>query len=826
MKRTLALLTGVATLLVPVMSAIAAPSSLYERIKDDVKRQYESEEVEPEIRAFIHEYMESVDQDVSENDVNAAVNNKIWEICGRKPTSDPNKTFQGCDNLVSRIKNMVQNEQRVRVLGRSLQLVATSYELPISDLPNRSLQFSQSLRGIVSIWSAGTGSIKFTTSGAQIRTKAVDDTAMQPLLTSLATELNALSTEERIAAVWRYQYGVRLVKDERAPRFPAPYIDGESAPGTERQYFFKDWDGTDGIPDVEQKLMDIWDEVVDDTFTPPLAASETVLYIFPKDMLKDTMPDNIIVWARMDGPPAHPFGDVGLQWQVPLEPVLPSLMWDDEGDMAPILGGTYPPNPERSIAGVIKPVDGDGLCTDPVQIRGYLCRPFIQKGSKDLCPDDPENPIDPLKISLVTCTGTGSLRATIAGADVCRDVNYRIQNTFNPNTQCKIEIKCETTCGGSYAAQAKGKDGTGTIKICMSENPPGGATYLLFHELHHAYQDCTGPIDSDPDDAYTDMDQFEANRKCCHNEGEAYRANCDILEQDGVFAGTGIDAQSCAEAFTNDACIADTGLGCFTSRTYPPSFRAQLFAAIGSNPKNVPTTCTDAMDPKKMDLRIKDLIGAVQRRKDVCAPGQVELYKNRIGNNLCYIGQCVEESLEMHRTTGAQSPATVQDEGYPWNDPQTGSAFGNAVLNPPIAPTHLPTYKPLLIVEEMEQKLCQQQGLPPLTPSILCTYNKAAQRQHPVIDQISNSQLILLNAQEDIETRRDTLSLSLALGSRIGTTMYAEYLGNATRALADVLNVAVRLFKEMIKIDFPTQMCPTDDTLPPPPPAPSSSSGQ
>jgi len=218
---------------------------------------------------------------------------------------------------------------------------------------------------------------------------------------------------------------------------------------------------------------------------------------------------------------------------------------------------------------------------------------------------------------------------------------------------------------------------------------------LLYPELHHVYQEYALPPAKDIDNHYTGMQtDEERNHACCSIEGEAYRAQCDMMEQDGVFTdvdgnpvvvnGITLNAETCAETFTNDACIADVGMGCFMSKKYPANFSRDVLQKLNNNPKNVPVSCDDAIDPEKQDPRITDLIVTLEQRKDVCAPGQVMQYKNRIGNNLCYIGQCVEESSELHRMTGTQSPATVGDPSNAWDDPQTGTALGNAVTNPPL----------------------------------------------------------------------------------------------------------------------------------------------
>jgi len=60
-----------------------------------------------------------------------------------------------------------------------------------------------------------------------------------------------------------------------------------------------------------------------------------------------------------------------------------------------------------------------------------------------------------------------------------------------------------------------------------------------------------------------------------------------------------------------------------------------------------------------------------------------------------------------------------------------------------------------------------------------------------------------------------TLGLTRALGARMGTDLYSNYLLTASKSLADTLSMAVKLFHDMDSITFPTEMCPLDGTLPP-----------
>ncbi len=806
------------------VAATVKATTLYERMRQSVESDNDREMIDPAVEKFIQSIMiKDGDDTITTDDVEAAILGQIDTYCGTREGEDPVKQRDQCMTNVTRIQQMATYESRVRRLGRDLQIQASSYELPISDLPGRSLKLTADMRGIVNIW--GTDNVSFsgslvtatptTASGSNpwpIRTKTVDSDVMRPLLQDIGDALTALKDDERVGAVWRYQYGVRLVQDKRAPDYPTPIDSGKNSRNTERRYLFAHW------KTLEEKLSALWEAIRNDTFSPPLQKNESALYVFPKDLLRETLPDNVIVWARVDGDPRHPLGDTGLQWEVPMEPVLPTLLTDTNDA---ILGGNYPPDPMIMSGGTLVPLDGQGLCTSPTALRGYLCRPFTQASGKR-CPQDKD--VDPDTINLTSCTDTGSIRSTIAGSDVCRDLLYKERADFDPNTQCTLNIHCESVCkktGGvtsDVSALTSLKTADGTVDVCISnfaDDIP--ANYLLYHELHHAYQICNQKPGFNPEKT---GDPERDAAACCALEGEAYRAQADLMERDGIFKdiapidGIPMNAETYAEAWTDFSCGPRDGFkGCHVSRVYTSDFKK----ALANLNKDVirGDACPIVIDPKKIDPRIKDFKRTIEMRADICRPGQVDVYKNRIGNNMCYIGQCVEESSELHRMTGAQSPATVQDEGYPWNDPETGSPLGTALVNPPLTPGFLPLFRPQLIVHTMEEELCQLVGLPTRSPPILCAIESARRLNQPLADQAENIQNLLIQSNEQQNASVNLLRLSQAVGSTIGTGMYSSALHGMSTSLADVLTMAVKLFTEMSSLHFPTEMCPLDNALPP-----------
>ena len=369
-----------------------------------------------------------------------------------------------CDAFALKIQVAVRREEEIRTLGRDLQAIAAGYEMPIDGYPGRVTNMPLRYQSIVALWQAGTGSLREGVgTGILLRVMAIpEDPKIEAEFSTLGNYLKDIKStgdsgqDQFTAAVWRYQHGVRFVGKQRTAEFPPPLeADPQSGPGTERYYLFKRWNA------LEHKLLDIYTDSTAGvgTLKPPLRRREVVFFLPPKKYLEQ-LPDNVLLWTyreRMsDGTATGSYlsGDVGLQWNFPVEPVQPSLILDpdtsfscrsndfkDNPDCPAITGGGYPPPPR----------DGVGLCTFPFARLGYLCR-GIQPPEGESCPK--KNPVDG-KIQLAQCE-SGKEEVTQSGPDVCRNINYKVPGGVpqgeNPDYVCTPgrETKYGNSIGNSF----------------------------------------------------------------------------------------------------------------------------------------------------------------------------------------------------------------------------------------------------------------------------------------------------------------------------------------------------------------------------------------
>ncbi len=813
----------VGMLIVLPMAAHAAEADLYLRMLDATRRDLlidneGAKTIDPEVTAFILGSYEPEGKDLTEEDIPLALENNPL-FCGLPTDTEEDAAeadldiFGGCLAAQETIQILAQREMDTRTFAVDLQIVAAGNELnaPVNTDTPDSLQ--NRARALARIWRAGAGDIDADANATLIRMRDLpEDGGMMQNVSNLMSALDALSPEERVAAVWRYtEGGYHYVSGQRVPQFAPPLEDPSDPDGTERQYLFKRW------PDVEAALQAIHESARDMADDPePLRQRELLVFNIP-DSIRAGLDADIRLWVYLEREGDEIGGDAGVAWNPALEPVLPSLC-EDGTDCEAIPGGAYPPPPQ----------DGGGLCTGPYARLGYLCRPLPTENT-----DECEEEVEPEAgtIILTACTSKLPREITTAGPEACMNIDWHAE-AFNPIKQCRVEVTCDD--GTPLTGQTSPKMPDGTVKVRIKTAPDTPAPYILIHELVHARQLCGQPpgtmLYSPPgggDDAKTLMQKRDA---CCYTEGEAYKAQCEAMAADGVFEGnpispsTGIpmNAETCWQIFVDASCQ-ERGYGsCPSAFSYETVPLDQQFAfakdvlalSFDRAPDWMPLTCADQMDPpdgKEADSRVAgQLRAAEQLGRETCDPNQTVSYENTIGNNVCYFDRCLEESFR-YRAVAGRNTYTVGDATAPHDvclvpDPQPGGLIVKHQIQPPDAA--IPAYRPALVIRQVENALCTgstPQGLP-----ILCAFDpQKSIRLGGTLPAIS------LDIGAETQSRDDENEAALAaipaLGARIGTRLYVDYLTQATLALADMTENAAALLTGFTTIEFPTVMCPFND---------------
>lgn len=841
---TTRIIIGTIALLAP-LSALAAPVSLYESLRQTTRAEVSVDggykaKAEPALARFAaKEVSAMLGRTVLRSEVDLALGGRFDAFCAAQPYRPSLGYDFRCQAAAQEIRNLVEREERGRTLGRDLLLLATSYELPLRDWP------AESADGIVRIWRAGGDSGAKAATDGVIRSLPLPQTpavrtALERLRASLLAivrpadprlqrDPDAYRIEQFTAAVWRYRHGYRSVQNEP----PGQIADPSRAAGTQMQYQTIRW------PAVEQTLAAIHLAALQDTAPdPPLLPGEILRFKIPANV-QDLFPPNVMLWIEAETGQMR--GDAGLAWRFPLEPVQASLcrhtqredVKPEDNHCEPILGGLYP-RPLR---------DGAGLCARAVARAGYLCRPL----SFERC--DTAAAGTPNTFTLSACKPAPPPADTFSGPDACAERYWRLnREAFNPATQCRVKLVCSSNPKIEFEGKTKPKDKDGIIEITFR----GTANALLMlHELTHAKQLCNLP----PETSYAatvpwtagfiqKYDSAEIRRECCRMEGEAYRLQFQALGASGVFddpnppkdvremkeafqrSGVPFNAETLAQLVTDTECRAIKAGACPASFSFAYKEDHPLIRYFHDRlqEKKQGTTCGEIIaggtfNPGDPMEKIRHPVIRSQVREiletgfEPCNPNRVTRYENTIGGNLCYMDQCLEQTLERHRlipgrlTTGANEPAFPFDgtgKGYP--------AFrGNIAKS--AARTHLiPPYRPGFLMQAFDASLCQVNGLPAGTPPSLCAFETT----RGIVQNLESA----LSTAFSLEDQRREYAASAAgfegqiaaAGLRIGNTLYEPVLRGAALGLSDVIADANALLRNFTKVSFTRTMCPLNAT--------------
>lgn len=780
----------------------SAQEALYERLLQFTRDEYSLEKSELIVERFVAKiYPRKYLPLFQESDVDLALAGSN-DICrSDDPTNNPIDQFE-CPNFRNIAVRLVERQAWLRQVIRDLQLSASSYEMGVDNYHGRIVRLQTRLPSIVQIWQGDTDIVQSPIAETKVRGH-VYESSMTALFNDLESELASLTDdtgskkdrERFIAAVWRYRHGYRQVI-----QLNGGCSNDKLGNGTELQFLLARFCG------VEQKLEAIYNQVQTITFDPPLKPNELVM--FPVKIFEDMQ---VYVWVRLD--------DVGLMWDVHIDPVLPSLDCSGARSYAQpdppcqnqaILGGIYPDPLDD-------PPEDVGLCSHPFAKRGYLCRP----PSTISCPSPQGSTADPDDIHLFGCKAPimePPYRWTEAGPNICNEGGWRAETqglkegTDTPSvdpdlspdhcSRCYVDTVCGSACGPQEGL-TRPKELDGRIEVCLNPTKPEMSTYLYIHELVHAQQQCDGPSGSNifRDEILGTIDG------CCATEYQAYLASCDALGEDGVLNEVGVTIQICAAALTNLSCGGAAAANCVE---LPPNVDSiQLvndiddYVEANAAALGVATSCADAVT--NPDARAKKQLNSLPQ---VCSPKCSTKYRNTIGNNACMVGQCVEESFERHRLIPGRMPLTVQDEAFPWDaDEREDPNYGEFLMLPPQISMPLPPYRPALLARQMDNFFCQLNGLPTRIPPVLCSFDPLRQLRSPTKGFADFWEGLVNQPHENESVRNIAEQTASGIGSRVGISVYRHYFNPAISSLENMIESVSDLLRNMEDTEFPEEMC-------------------
>jgi len=879
--RTAALLIGSALCLqmIPLSYAQNRPPAplpklpLYERIHTMIKDEnaLESKRSEKVVEAFVTKiYPRKNLPLLEEADIDKALKLQQSEVC-RVEDSKKSSIDQGsCVGFLGDIKTLVRRNARLRQFVRDLQISAASFETGMTNYTGQRTDILTKLPSIAYMWQSDTDRsqssfVEGKVRGAQYPDLEGNTIQFPPIEISGEEPDIKVDKEVLVASVWRYRNGLwdqaeaaaRKAAEEAGDDPPEPLDRTEEPPcddetsnrgdGTELQHL------ETRFCTVEAGLFAIYELIQDGVvYDPPLKPGEIAIFTTLEINNVDDGRGNameVSFWATNE--------DVGLMWDVHLDPVLPSLncsggrsfaqpegICDDDGA---ILGGRYPPQLDD-------PKEGTGFCAHPFAKRGYLCRPT--EATNCIVADG--STVTPADIHLYGCNTPNFKddkrwgRWTESGPNICGEGGWRAQTQgyivedpavgdepVNPDTpsrdnegetalrpdrcsRCYVDTVCERCNDRDSITKSKERDGDGRIEICIDPNENAMSTYLYIREMVHAQQLCKSPpiANSIIEETIKGTSDSEG---CCAYEYQASLAQCNAMAEDGLLSKVEIldannvvvetiqeiDIPTCAGMLTNFHCGA---VGTFdeSCADFPTAFDQQkVWEAVETNAGEkaeilgIAQSCSVAVT--QMDARVQKQKNSLPQ---VCSPLCETKYVNTIGNNACMLGQCLEESFERHRLIPGRMSLSVQDEAFPWDaDAANDPNYGAFMMTAPQLSLPLPPYRPALLAREMDNFLCQLNGLPTQTPPILCSFDPLRRLQLPTKSFLPFAQSLVDQPNEHDSIRELIENVAPAIGTRIGMDVYKQYLGPALAVFEELILSASDLLKNMEEVNFPGRMC-------------------
>ncbi|MBT4585308.1 hypothetical protein HOC67_00265 [Candidatus Peregrinibacteria bacterium] len=776
-------------------SAHANQPTVYQKLRDREIERFSVQTVEPVIAKFVPRIFPEHGLDISESDVLPALAGLQTEVCRAEINEGEDVSIHSCDTNLKTITNLVQKQSWLRGKIRDFQVSAASYEMNMAmyGVSNSSTKIPLRLLSISNIWESGFGTIGSTSMEVPVRGEEYPN-GISSEFDSVRNVLEELRNQDEdlfIAAVWRYLNGYR--------RLPTPCENNAQGDGTPWQMV------SARFCELEQALNNVFLRLPQ-TYDPPISSRESVL--FPSITLGSL---GVHLWARND--------DIGLEWDMPINPILPALDCSSErsynqpsetceGDAT--LGGNYPPElPDPQI--------NSGICSHPIAKRGYLCRTQY----KPNCPDVLSSGTRQLggEILLTECSSPQTdspVRITESGPNVCGEGGWRTDALpLPPDTQdkdivsdldscsnCYTDLVCDS-CSPEYVSS---KEEDGRIEICIDTGNGAFSTYSAMHGLIRAQQMCDSPAGT----GSIKHNLYQTRDGCCAMETSANMLVCNALAGDGVLDAIGLTIPSCATALANIQCENSLGSSIdICGSTGIPFSDEEIFEGIKSY---VNTNSSNLMIPSSCSGAVLNLDGRNTRIKQslpqICSPECSVAYPSTIGNAACHIGQCIEQSLEDHRLIPGRVTWATQDQAFPWDAESNGREWEQRNVFAPPDYSVLPSYAPERLVQEVDSIFCQTMGLPLRSLPTLCSFDSRRSLSLPANGQGMFAAGFTKDYEESKEPMEILRSLVSSIGARVGSEIYTQYFRGTVGSLVSIMQNTNSLISSLEEIDFPKEMCP------------------
>ncbi len=804
-------------------SQSSSEESMYMRIRSAVESTMKVSDVDAAIVQAADELAGTEELPLDQKRIRAAQAGDFLTLCTPDSgQSEAPPSSADCDRLLRNVAGFVEDTVQQRDTLRALRAEAVGMEDALRTDGSNGGSMLRTLLQLLTLWLSDSDRQTAPRALPAVYTAVVNEQALEKSIEALGEALDDLvgdddSTDRIAGAAERYRWGLGVVVRREGEKCAAKILDPEL------RYLFERPCG------VEDALRAYGKAVRND----PRYTGDLLLYPL-HDIPGKAKELGVSVWVRGD--------DVGLTADAAGEPMHIAL--DCKGVDNPgkrckddvTLGGTYPPDP-------LWAASATPLCNDPVLKAGYLCSTALQTTCfpAEFQEGNPET-----GLTIVPCMSPplkNFLSFSNSGPDMCevggwvtaqpqpigRDKqgnvladSAELQPELHPAScmQCVPDAYCASKCEEPTVPVS----GTQRVPLCIDEDVGAFSRYILISQLVAAQRVCGSDIATDP------RTSGEGD-SCCPASYNGQLAACNAMAQDGVLKD---DVRTCAAILSSLEC---TGWlpSCLDGTLSP----AQCSFVVKQNPQSClqkgvtvnaadlvkgirdrvtakdllyppPTTCAAAVAELNPASQSPDgrLLRMESSLQDVCNPGCAVAYGASIGNGMCALAQCTEQSLEEHRIDPGRSGAQTEDSAFPWEGMRgTGGPVLDAIRAGWLS-TPLPERSLLTMLRTLDAAVCQVNGLPPLTPSSRCLFQTVRRTNQPalpiraVAEGIGDQRKELQVPQEHAE------AAIAAVGMREGRQLLRGVLNQQLPVLSALVQSAADQLKLLGQVRFPSQMCP------------------
>jgi len=834
----------IGSLLLVSLEPEKASAFIYELARKITNHEFNIEgTVEEAVSTFIgfQEVFRTPDHEppIEEDDVRNALRYRPDLVCKKRNQRNP------C-NITQPVRDIARRESYSRVVGQDLYLTAIANEIVLTDHTGQDITISPRLPSIIRMWQSSFDWMFTPVTERRIKSHGLppkEDEVFWEIISGKKDPKTGKRSGGLTSSITlpqdpiRYRWGFQTVIRE-----DLSLADCES---WQRAWDEEIYDGSELI--LLKKRNCVLEKKMQQAITHlrnvleyEIKNGEVVIYPIIDFGFA-------FVWFRLDEDPAK--DDAGLdvkrptsnmflpkltcKWKDDPDVIVPACVHGVDGDV--ILGGMYPEPP-------LEPPENEKLCSMVFSSHGYLCDPIESRE----CPKEEEEGEESSSITLTICKpggiGTGTIVSlSEAGPDACRMGGWRLDevtigsepvndtpkrdleeiNKPYDCSNCSVDLYCDgagvdgpyyepeppedydgkQNCKKEPATYPKEKD-KGVIPICIPSIHLFNK-YNIMHELIHAQQLCNLPPGQH---IWEDVDS------CCTREMQANFIICSVMTGDGLLEDTDISTEVCMGILSSHTCQhlveedaeGEDAIACIGTTLGDEEEVERFHNKIKRGVAPTAVTCHEAIN--HMDERTKTLLNSLRL---VCDPECETKYVNTIGNNACYIAQCVEESLETQRILPGRMTEVAPAQTFPWDDEtKNDPMIGSLMTYPPLPFSHFPKYRPALLAKELDLALCQLNGLPMKNPPHKCNFNISRQLSlKPEYPPLLGAGLIK-QTSEQFTAAWSLQTLAPSIGSRIATRIYQNYFERSGRSFKEVIDSVNMLVGGIANIKFPSNMCP------------------